>query len=44
MAMSGEKPEKGVYECIICGFQMDIEEGEEICTCPLCSGVNFKKI
>ncbi|WP_394697909.1 hypothetical protein [uncultured Ilyobacter sp.] len=42
--MSGEKVKKGIYECVICGFQIKTENEDELDLCPLCEGARFEEV
>lgn len=44
MPMAGEKVKKGIYQCIICGFQIETETEEELDLCPLCEGARFEEV
>lgn len=43
-ANSRRKSRERTYECVICGFQIEIENDEELELCPLCEGARFEKI
>ncbi|ADO82495.1 zinc ribbon-containing protein [Ilyobacter polytropus] len=44
MPIAGEKIKKGIYQCVICGFQIEIENEEELDLCPLCEGARFQEV
>jgi len=44
MPIFGDTPGKGRYRCVICGFELEIKDGEELDLCPLCEGATFEKI
>ncbi|MCK5780233.1 MAG: hypothetical protein KAH04_04395 [Psychrilyobacter sp.] len=37
----GDIVEKGSYECVLCGLVLELESGEEIDLCPVCSGAKY---
>ena len=44
MLLIGDVPGKGKYSCVICGFEVELKDGEELELCPLCDGASFKKV
>jgi rubrerythrin len=42
--MAGDKVKKGIYQCVICGFQIDAEHDEDLELCPLCDGARFEEL
>ncbi len=44
MPSFGEAPGKGRYRCVICDFEIEIKDGEELELCPLCEGATFEKV
>lgn len=44
MAMFGDIPGKGKYRCVICGFELELKDSEELDLCPLCEGASYDKV
>ncbi|MDR0660843.1 MAG: zinc ribbon-containing protein [Prevotellaceae bacterium] len=44
MYNSGDKPEKGTYQCANCGHKIELKsDSEELPKCPVCGNSKFKK-
>jgi len=45
MASTGEKQEKGIYECTKCYTEVILDDTTDtLPTCPRCNGTNFAKV
>ena len=44
--LSGQKPEPGAYMCKVCGYLVNILDGEEemLPACPICDARVYKKL
>lgn len=42
---TGEKPEKGVYQCTSCGTQVRLDDNSDtLPPCPSCSKTTYRKL
>ncbi|URM52870.1 zinc ribbon-containing protein [Mycoplasma sp. SG1] len=41
---SGEAPGKGRYKCLGCPYYVNLEDGEELETCPMCGVEEYIKV
>ncbi|MEI6857806.1 hypothetical protein [Psychrilyobacter sp.] len=39
-----EEVKKGTYICILCGLELNMEDGEILDLCPVCSGSKYEKV
>jgi rubredoxin len=44
MYRTGETPEPGRYQCLVCGTRVDIEAGQPLPRCPYCHGTGFHHV
>jgi len=40
----GDTVKKGRYQCVLCGLILELEDGEELDLCPVCSGSKYIKL
>lgn len=44
MPVFGDSPGAGLFRCVICGFEVELKDGEELDLCPLCEGATYEEV